>query len=99
MAKQISYHEATETFEQLCEEAIATKEPIEITREGSESISIISTSELESLLETVYLFSSHANAARLLDALERAKSGGNQPCTVDELRQEFRLAEEEKLSA
>ncbi|MBE9008756.1 type II toxin-antitoxin system prevent-host-death family antitoxin [Pseudanabaenaceae cyanobacterium LEGE 13415] len=99
MAKQISYREASENFEQICEEAIATQEPIEITREGAESVSIISTSELESLRETVYLFSSHSNATRLLDALERAKSGSNQTRTVDELRQEFGLVEEEKLSA
>ncbi|MGG6266128.1 type II toxin-antitoxin system Phd/YefM family antitoxin [Leptolyngbya sp. AN03gr2] len=99
MAKQISYREASENFAQLCEEAIATQEPIEITREGAESVSIISTSELESLIETVYLFSSHSNATRLLDALERAKLGNNQPRTVDELRQEFGLVEEEKLSA
>lgn len=99
MAKQISYREATENFEQLCEAAIATGEAIEITREGAGSVSIISTSELESLIETVYLSNSHTNATRLLDALERAKSGNNQPRTVDELRQEFGLVEEEKLSA
>lgn len=98
MGKQISYPEAIKNFAQLCEEAIETGEAIEITREDAESVSIISTSELESLLETVYLFSSHTNASRLLDALERAKARSNQPRTVDELRQEFELVEEEKLS-
>jgi antitoxin YefM len=99
MAKQIPYSEASQNLEQLCETAIATGEAIEITRAGAESVSLISTAELESLLETVYLFQSHENAARLLDALERAKSGSNQPRTVDSLRQEFGLAEAEKLSA
>lgn len=99
MAKQIPYHEASQNFEQLCETAIATREAIEITRQGAESVTLIPTAELESLLETVYLFQSHENATRLLDALERARSGMNQPQTVDLLRQEFGLAQEEKLSA
>jgi antitoxin YefM len=99
MANQIPYSEASQNLAQLCEIAIETGEPIEIIRQGSESVSLISTVELESLLETVYLFQSHENATRLLEALERAKSGSNQPRTVDSLRQEFELAEEEKLSA
>ncbi|KAM3115968.1 type II toxin-antitoxin system Phd/YefM family antitoxin [Phormidesmis sp. 146-33] len=65
MGKKISYIEASQNLEQLCEAAIATGEAIEITRQGAESVSLISTAELESLLETVYLFQSHENAARL----------------------------------
>lgn len=99
MAKQIPYSEASQNLNQLCDTAIATGEAIEITREGAESVSLISTAELESLLETVYLFQSHRNATRLLDALERAQSGNNPPRTVDSLRQEFGLVEEEKRSA
>jgi antitoxin YefM len=99
MAKQVSYSEACQNFEQLCEAAIASGEAIEITRQGAESVSLISTAELDSLLETVYLLGSHANAARLLDALERAKSGTNQSRTIDSLRQEFGLAEAEKRPA
>lgn len=100
MSKNISYREALENFDTLCNNAIATQEPIEITRDGAESVSIIATAELESLLETVYLFQSHENAARLLDALDRAKAGTNSPRTVASLRQEFGLVEtEEKASA
>lgn len=94
MAKKISYREACQNLEQLCNDAIASGTAIEIVRDGAESVSIISTAELESLIETVYLFQSHTNAARLLDALERAKAGTNSPRTVDSLRQEFGLAEE-----
>ncbi|MBC7972756.1 MAG: type II toxin-antitoxin system Phd/YefM family antitoxin [Verrucomicrobia bacterium] len=98
MPKQISYAEACDNFEQVYEAALSGQEPIEIVREGSESLSIIPTAALESLMETVYLFQSHENAARLLEALERAKAGQNLPRTVESLRQEFGLAEE-KLSA
>ncbi len=99
MPKQISYADACDNFGQVYNEALSVQEPIEIVREGSASLSIISTAALEGLVETVYLFQSHENAARLLDALERAKAETNLPRTVESLRQEFGLVEEKKLSA
>ena len=99
MPKQISYTEACDNFKQVYDKALSEQEPIQIVREGSESISVMPTAALESLMETVYLFQSHENAARLLDALKRAKAGENLPLTVASLRQEFGLAEEEKLTA
>jgi antitoxin YefM len=99
MSKQIAYTEACKHFAKLYDQVLATQEPIEIVREGAESISVIPTAELESLLETVYLFQSHENATRLLDALQRAKAGTNLPRTVESIRQEFGLVEEEKASA
>lgn len=80
-------------------EVIYNRQHIIITYEGQESLSVIPTAELESLRETAYLFQSHENAKRLLDALERAKARTNQPRTVEDLRQEFGLGEEEKASA
>ena len=38
------------------------------------------------MVETLHLFRSPANAARLLEAYERSLRGGGQPMTVDELR-------------
>ncbi len=98
MSKQIDRTQACQDFERICQEVIATRQPIEITGNDRESVSLIPTSELNSLLETVYLFSSHENAQRLLDALHRAKERNNTPCTLEEIRQEFGL-EEEKASA
>jgi antitoxin YefM len=89
-----------ETTEAVNPEAISSRQPIVINYEGQESIAIIPTAELESLMETVYLFQSHETAKRLLDALERAKARTNKPRTVEDLRQEFGLGEkEEKASA
>jgi antitoxin YefM len=56
--------------------------------------SVILTSELKSLLETVYLFQSPENAKRLLDSLERVKNKTNQSETLENLRQRFGLEEE-----
>jgi antitoxin YefM len=99
MPKQISHAEAHHHLDKLCDEVISTRQAIEIVRDQAESVSLIATAELESLLETVYLFQSHENAVRLLDALERAKTGETSPRTVESLRQEFGLVEEEKASA
>ncbi len=99
MPTQVSYTEAQQHFDELCNVTISTGQPIEITRDGAESVSLISTAELQRLLETVYLFQSHQNASRLLDALNRTNTGENPPRTIESLRQEFGLVEEEKASA
>jgi antitoxin YefM len=91
---QITYPEACSKFDKIYEEAISTRNAIVVTREGSESVSVIPTAELDSLMETVYLFQSPENAARLLVAIERAKARTFKPRTVDDLRQDFGLGEE-----
>jgi len=100
MTSQRTYTEACTNFDKIYDEVISSGEPIVITREGEQSVSVIATAELESIIETVYLFESHENAARLLEALQRAKAKINQPRTIEDLRQEFGLGEEEeKISA
>jgi antitoxin YefM len=94
MPNQITYTEACSNFDKIYEEAIATRQAVVVTREGSESVSIIPTAELDSLMETVYLFQSPENATRLLAAIERAKARTFKPQTIDDLRQEFGLGGE-----
>jgi antitoxin YefM len=98
MDHRTTYNNACSDFGKVYEMA-SSGQPVEIMCEGAESVSVILTSELDSLLETVYLFQSHENASRLLDALQRAKAGTNQSRSVEDLRQEFGLGEEEKVSA
>ncbi|MEH2058237.1 MAG: type II toxin-antitoxin system Phd/YefM family antitoxin [Nostoc sp.] len=95
MPHQINYSEACNNFDKIYEEAIQSREPIVINREGAESVAVIPTAELNSIIETAYLFQSTENAARLLAAIERAKDRTFQPRTIDDLRQEFGLVEEE----
>jgi antitoxin YefM len=94
MPSRITYTEACSNFDKIYEEAISTRKAVVVTREGSESVSVIPTAELDSLMETVYLFQSPENAARLLAAIQRAKARTFKPRTVDDLRQEFGLGEE-----
>ncbi len=59
MDSKINYTEALSHFEQICDEVISTRQPKEIERKDGESVSLIPTTELDSLRETVYLFSSY----------------------------------------
>ena len=95
MSNKTNYTEACNNFEKIYEEAISTREPVVVNRDGAESVSVIPTSELNSIIETAYLFQSPENAARLLDALQRVKAKTNMPQSIDELRKEFSLYEEE----
>lgn len=94
MLSQTTYNQACKNFDQIYDEVISTREPVVLTREGYESVSVIPTEELNRMIETIYLFQSHENGMRLLDALQRAKKRTNKPQTIDDLRQNFGLVEE-----
>ncbi len=49
-------------------------------------LALLAADELRSLLETVHLLRSPANADRLLRALRRAEEGTETPQTLEELR-------------
>jgi antitoxin YefM len=93
MLSQITYNQASKNFEQIYDEVISTREPVVVSREGCESVSVIPKDELNRMIETIYLFQSQENAIRLLDALQRAKKRTNKPQTLDELRKNFGLIE------
>ncbi|MBD2772813.1 type II toxin-antitoxin system Phd/YefM family antitoxin [Iningainema tapete] len=95
MTSQKTYVEACNDFDKIYNEAIKSREPVVVSREGGESVSVIPTSELNNIIETAYLFQSPENAARLLDALQRVKAKTNEPQTIEELRKEFNLYEED----
>ena len=94
MSTEITYIEAEANLETLCTRVVETGETIVITRPNGKNAVLISEAELESLLETLYLLRSPANAARLLTALKRAKSRVTQAQTIDEICTKFGLDEE-----
>lgn len=91
MLSQITYNQSSKNFEKIYDEVISTREPVVVSREGYESVSVIPKDELNRMIETIYLFQSQENAIRLLDALQRAKKRTNKPQTLDELRKNFGL--------
>jgi antitoxin YefM len=67
-----------------------------INRRDGENVALIAESDLISLVETVYLLRSPANARRLIDAIEESKTGKIKPQAIAELQQELEIEQEEK---
>jgi antitoxin YefM len=86
-----TYTEARANLAALLDRATLDRETVIITRRGGAPAALIAADDLESLLETVYLLRSPANAERLLAALARAKAGQGTPSTVAALRAELDL--------
>ncbi len=83
----ISYTEARNRFAGIWDEAISTREPVEISRRGKESVVLVARDEWEGLKETAHLLRSTANARRLLAALHRLGEGDGQTLDLPELSQ------------
>ncbi|MFP4584438.1 MAG: type II toxin-antitoxin system Phd/YefM family antitoxin [Desulfococcaceae bacterium] len=90
-----TYTNARATLAALCEEVASTREPVIIKRRNAPDVALVSADELESLLETAHLMRSPKNAQLLLAALNRAQAGELPPSTVEELRKELGLVQEE----
>jgi antitoxin YefM len=75
--------------------AIDDKVPVFITRKNGQRVALVDADEYESLVETLYLFRSPANAALLLEAFERSERGEGKVMTIDELRREVGLDRDE----
>jgi antitoxin YefM len=93
MSTQISYSDAQANLDQLCDRVVETGETDIITRPDGKNVALVSEVELSSLLETLYLLRSPANATRLATALERSKVGTIQPQAIKELYKRFGLEE------
>lgn len=72
MQNPTTYINACNDFDKIYEEALLTRKPVVVTREGAESVAVIAIAELNSIIETAYLFQSPENASRLVAAIERA---------------------------
>jgi antitoxin YefM len=57
-----------------------------ITRRGMPNAVVLAEDEYRSLMETVYLLRTPANARRLFDAIERSERGEGIEMTIEELR-------------
>ena len=73
--------DARKGFFQLLDQVAENHQVFIINRRGGENVALIAESDLTSLVETVYLLRTPANARRLLDAIAQSKSGNIQPQT------------------
>ena len=85
----ITYTEARENLASVWDRTLATREPVVISRRGSESVVLLPRDEWEGLMDTAHLLRSPANAKRLLSALLRLESGDGEALTPEQLRSRF----------
>jgi antitoxin YefM len=83
----VSYTELRAHLARYTDEVCDSRAPPLVTRQNARSVVLISGDEYESLMETLHLLRSLANAARLLRAIDEADAGN----TV-----EHELAEKDK---
>ncbi len=88
---EITYSHARAHLAEVLDRVGQDQEIITITRRNQPDVAIIAADELSSLLESVYLLRSPANAKRLFRSMEWAKSAEAIPQTLSELRQEIAL--------
>jgi antitoxin YefM len=88
--------EARAGFFQLLDRVAENHQICIINRRDGENVALIAESDLNSLIETVYLFRSPANAQRLLDSIAEVKSGSLKPQSIEELKQELGISGKEE---
>jgi antitoxin YefM len=95
MPVQTTYTQARARLAALLDDVVNNRDIVIIQRRSGEDVALIAADELQSLLETVHLLRSSANAERLLAALTRARQRNGTPQSIDDLRREVGLAENE----
>ena len=95
MANRTTYTRARAHLASLCDRVAETREPYIIERRNGENAALISEAELDSLLATAHLLRSPRNAHRLASALERALGDEPLPSSLEDLRRDLGLEEDE----
>lgn len=90
--------EARSNFFKLLEQVVENHQVFIIHRREGENVALISESDLQSLVETVYLLRSPANARRLLDAIEESQLGQIPLQTPEQLKRELGIGQETEAS-
>ena len=73
-------------LESYCDKVVANRKAIRVRRRKGEDVVLLAADEYDSLSATAHLFSSPANAARLLAAMKGARHNKTKPMTIEELR-------------
>jgi antitoxin YefM len=79
----VSYTELRQNLSRYLDEAVETRAPITVTRQGGKgNVVMLSEEEFAGWQETVHLLSSPRNAERLLRGLAQAESDATKPRTL-----------------
>lgn len=71
----VSFTDLRKRLAHFMDRAVGDRAPVLVTRQGHESVVLMAQGDYESMVETLYLKSSPANAARLDEALGQAERG------------------------
>ena len=71
----ISYSDARASLKTVMDTVCDSHEATVVTRQKGDDVVILSKSDYDSVMETLYLLSSPVNASRLLDAIAEVKAG------------------------
>jgi len=82
----ITYSTARDHLAEVWDKTVSTREPVIVSRRGTESIVMLPLDEWEGLQETAHLLRSPANAKRLLAAIDRLDRGEGAAMSVDSLK-------------
>ncbi len=72
LTKQTNYTNLRQNLASILDEIIEDRGVIIVNRTGKEDVAMLSAQELSSMIETLHLLKSPANARKLLAAMERA---------------------------
>lgn len=81
----ITYSTARDHLAEVWDKTVSTREPVIVSRRGTESIVMVPLDEWEGLQETAHLLRSPTNAKRLLAALKRLDQGEGEVLPVEAL--------------
>ncbi len=82
----ITYSTARDHLAEVWDKTVSTREPVVVSRRGTESIVMLPLEEWEGLQETAHLLRSSANARRLLAALNRLEKGEGATLSLEVLK-------------
>ncbi|HEY1791375.1 MAG TPA: type II toxin-antitoxin system prevent-host-death family antitoxin [Opitutaceae bacterium] len=85
----VSVSQARENLFPLVRQVSDDHVVIEIVARNGGNAVLMSAEDYESLQETLYLFSTRANALHLMRGITEAREGGAQPVSVDDLAARF----------
>ncbi len=74
----VNYSEARENFKQVLDRVSDNRDATLIKRRNHEDVVLLSKSHYDSIMETLYLMRSPANAKHLIEAIARDRDGKGQ---------------------
>ena len=94
LAKQTNYTNLRQNLASVLDEVIEDRGCVIVSRTGKEDVAILAAAELNTMLETLHLLRSPANAQKLFAAMARADELANSDLkseSLEDLRQELEI--------